>query len=69
MSFLDELLNKTDLDEKAEAAIKEADKWLHQRRYNLKFVVSKYPVAVGVIAVVSALAGLLLVFSAGVSAR
>jgi len=60
MTFLDELLNKTTLDDKAAAALKNADKYLHERRHNLKFVVSKYPIATSLIAISGALVGVLI---------
>eukprot|EP01050_Picozoa_sp_SAG11_P002839 SAG11_NODE_148_length_14747_cov_217.933517_16_plen_71_part_00 len=55
--FFAELLEHTDLDEKASAAIKMAEIYVENRKNNLLYVVLKFPIASAIIALISATVG------------
>jgi hypothetical protein len=48
-TFFKELLDQTTLDEKAFEAVKMAELYVENRKNNLIYIVTKFPLAVGII--------------------
>ena len=58
VKFMDQLLELTDLDEKAEAAVHQVEKFLETRKSNFKFVVVNFPYAAGLIGAAGVFVGI-----------
>ena len=57
--FMDQLLELTDLDEKAQGAVDQVENFINEKKSNLIFVWRKFPYASAVLAAGGFLAGLI----------